>query len=109
MNRLVDLLRLGYRAGAVRFGQETLDKIRGRCVVLAATDLSERTKRYILSKPGHKVYVCFTKETLSKIFGKNNIGVVIIKEGSICREIEKILDNLTKEAFIEEHYSKTAG
>lgn len=109
MRKVVDLLRLGYKAGSIRFGYETLERIRGRYIILAATDLSERTKKHILSKPIYKVYFYFTKETLSKIFNKNNLGVVIIKYDSIGKEIEKNLDKLVKEAFVEEHYGKTTG
>lgn len=107
MNRIVNLLQLAYRAGKVKFGYERLEKEKEDCFIIAATDLSNRTKRHILSLNRFKVYFYFDKSRLSCIFNKNNVGVVIVKRDGIGTEIEKSLQQILKEAFIEEHHSKT--
>lgn len=107
MSNIIKLLQLAYRAGKIHFGSDSLKKIKGDYFIVAATDLSDRTKKHILSLNKFKVYFCFDKNTLSQIFNKNNVGVVIVKKDSIGVEIEKALQQMLKEAFIEEHYSKT--
>lgn len=98
MRRLVSLLQLAYKAGSLNFGYDNLKRLKGNYFILAAEDLSERTKRDILSKYNFKTYFLFSKEKLGSIFGKNSIGIVIIKRDNLGIEIERTLEQTLKEA-----------
>lgn len=98
MRNLVGLMQLAYKAGKLKFGYDTLEKLRGDYFLLIAQDLSERTKRDILSKYNFKVYSLFTKDCLGRVFGKGSVGVVIVKRDELGREIERILQQNLKEA-----------
>ncbi|MEZ0322953.1 MAG: 50S ribosomal protein L7ae [Hydrogenothermaceae bacterium] len=99
---LEPLLRLAYKAGSVKFGFETLERIKGDYFLIVAKDLSKRTERNIFSKFKVDVYQIWDKDKLSKLFGKNNIGVVIVKKDGLGMKIQTILERSLKEEVLEE-------
>lgn len=99
---LESLLRLAYKAGSVKFGFETLEKVRGDYFLILAKDLSERTKRNIFYKFKVDVYQLWDKEKLSNLFRKSNVGVVIVRKDGLGEKIQAILERSLKEAVLEE-------
>lgn len=99
---LESLLRLAYKAGSIKFGFETLEKMKGDYFIILAKDLSERTKRNIFYRFKVDVYQVWDKERLSSLFRKNNLGVVIVKKDGLGKKIQAILERSLKEAVLEE-------
>ncbi|WP_028950781.1 50S ribosomal protein L7 [Sulfurihydrogenibium subterraneum] len=84
------LLQLSFRAGKIRFGYENINKVKGGTFVIIAKDLSENTKRYILNRFKGEIFQYKTKEELGRLFGKNQVGVIILPRNELNLKIKEI-------------------
>ena len=84
------LLQLSFRARKIKFGYENVNKVKGDTFVIIAKDLSENTKRYILNRFKGEVFQYKTKEELGRLFGKNQVGVIILPKNEINLKIKEI-------------------
>ena len=84
------LLQLSFRARKIKFGYENVNKVKGDTFVIIAKDLSENTKRYILNRFKGEVFQYKTKEELGKLFGKNQVGVIILPKNELNLKIKEI-------------------
>ena len=84
------LLQLSFRARKIKFGYENVNKVKGDTFVIIAKDLSENTKRYILNRFKGEVFQYKTKEELGRLFGKNQVGVIILPRNELNLKIKEI-------------------
>lgn len=92
--KIDSLLQLSFKARKIKFGYENIDKVKGDTFVIIAKDLSENTKRYILNKFKGDIYQYKTKKDLGRLFGKNEVGVIILPKNELNLKIKEIFKKL---------------
>lgn len=95
INKIYGLLGICAKAGDIVSGTditiETIEKKKAKLVIVAK-DCSEKTIKNIkfdCDKNNVPVYVFGTIDEISKSIGKNNRGVLAIKNENLAKEIEK--------------------
>jgi ribosomal protein L7Ae-like RNA K-turn-binding protein len=88
--KLDSLLQLSFKARKLKFGYENIDKVKGKAFIIVAKDLSENTKKHILKRFKGDIFTYKTKNELGNLFGKNEIGVIILPENEINLKIKEI-------------------
>lgn len=97
INRIYGLLGICAKAGDVVSGTdvtiETVEKGKAK-IVIVAQDCSDKTiknMKYICDKNNVPIYVFGNIEDISKAIGKNNRGIVGIKNENLAKEIIKLI------------------
>lgn len=95
INKIYGLLGICAKSGNIVSGMdiviETLEKKKAKLVIVAE-DCSEKTIKNIkfeCDKNKIPIYIFGTIEKISKSIGKNNRGVLAIKNENLAKEIEK--------------------
>lgn len=88
--KIDSLLQISYKAKKLKFGYENVGKIKGKAFLIVAKDLSENTKKHILKKFKGEIFTYKTKKDLGALFGKNEVGVIILPFNQINLEIKEI-------------------
>lgn len=88
--KIDSLLQISFKAHKIRFGYENVNRIKGDTFVIIAKDLSENTKRYILNRFKGEIFQYKTKEELGRLFGKNEVGVIILPRNELNLKIKEI-------------------
>ncbi len=96
-NKVYGLLGICAKAGGIVSGTdatiEMVEKNKAK-VVIVAQDCSDKTiknMKYICDKNNVPIYIFGNIENISKSIGKNNRGIIGIKNESLAREIIKII------------------
>ena len=96
-NKVYGLFGICAKAGGIVSGTdatiETIENGKAK-VVIVADDCSEKTKKnmkYMCEKNAVPIYFFGDIENISKSIGKNNRGVLAIKNENLAKEIVKII------------------
>lgn len=96
-NKIYGLLGISAKAGDLVSGTdvtiETIEKKKAKLVIVAK-DCSEKTiknMKFICEKNNAPIYIFGNIEGISKSIGKNNRGVVCVKNVNLAEEIKKII------------------
>lgn len=98
VNKIYGYIGLSMKAGKVSFGTdsvvESIEKKKAKLIIIAS-DCSERTKKNFekIAIESHiPIIVYGTVDEISKSIGKENKAVIAIKDTSIAKEIEKVIN-----------------
>ncbi|HEV09574.1 MAG: 50S ribosomal protein L7ae [Sulfurihydrogenibium sp.] len=91
--KIDSLLQLSYKARKLTFGYENIDRLKNIDFLIIASDLSENTKRHILKRFKGEIFVYKTKHSLGALFGKKEIGVIILLKDKLNLQIKDYFKN----------------